>query len=107
MQTEATQTSAPREPGGFRHITYWAWRLDRWLNRRLGSPYRIILSIGLIASISASWKALTDSFKSTTNILMVAVIVVFQTALLINQLAQVHQRRKARVRRQALKRATS
>jgi hypothetical protein len=107
MQPEATQTPARHEPGGFRTITYWAWRLDRWLNRRLGSPYRIVLAIGLAASISASWKVLADSFKSTTNILLVALVVVFQTALLINQLAQVHQRRKARVRRQVLKRTTT
>ena len=96
-----------RRPGGARAITYWAWRLDRWLNRRLGSPYRIVLAIGLAASISASWKALADSFKSTTNVLVILLIVVFQTALLINQVAQVHQRRRARVRRRAFRKAAA
>lgn len=93
-----------RPSGGGRAITYWAWRLDRWLNRRLGAPYRIVLAIGLAASISASGKALADFFKSTTNVLAIMLIVVFQTALLINQVAQVHQRRRARVRRRALRR---
>ena len=92
--------------GGVRAITYWAWRLDRWLNRRLGAPYRIILAIGLAASISANWKALADSFRSTTSLLVTLLIVVFQTALLINQVAQVHLRRRSRMRRRALRRST-
>ena len=74
------------------------------MQRQFGTPYRVVLSIGLVASISATWEALAKSIHSTTNIAVTIATVLFQTALLINQLAQMHQRRRARVRRQALKR---
>ena len=92
--------------GGLRFITYWAWKLDRLLNRRIGAPYRIVLSIGLAVSITASWKSLVTTFHSATNVLVIVATVVFQAALLVNQLAQVHQRRRARDRRRALRKAT-
>ena len=98
--------SMGRSEHGLRAITYWAWRLDRLLNRRMGTPYRILLSIGLAVSIGASWKALVTSFQSTTNVLLILGTVLFQVALLINQLAQAHQRRRARVRRRAMRRST-
>ena len=91
--------------GALRTLTYWAWRLDRWLNRQIGTPYRIILSIGLAVSIAANWKALVSSFQSTTNILFILATVLFQAALLVNQLAQAHQRRRARIRRKAMRNA--
>ena len=93
-------TPPPARPHG---LTYWAWRLDRWMQRQFGTPYRVVLSVGLVASISASWEALANSIHSTTHIAVTIGTVLFQTALLINQLAQMHQRRRARVRRQALK----
>ena len=89
-------------PGRFRSVTYWAWRLDRWLQRQFGRPYRIVLSAGLVASISASWNALVTTIHTTTNIILIVATVLFQTLLLINQLAQLHQRRRARFRRKAL-----
>jgi len=89
--------------GGLRLLTYWAWRLDRLLNRRIGGAYRVVLSIGLAASIAASWNSLAASFHSATNVIVIVATVVFQAALLINQLAQVHQRRRARLRRQAMR----
>jgi hypothetical protein len=92
-----------QSPGGLRSITYWAWRLDRLLNRQIGSPYRIVLAIGLAVGISQSWTALVSSFHSATNIGVILVTVLFQAALLVNQLAQSHQRRRARTRRQAIK----
>ena len=100
METQPSQQPPPRPHG----LTYWAWRLDRWMQRQFGTPYRVVLSIGLVASISATWEALAKSIHSTTNIAVTIATVLFQTALLINQLAQMHQRRRARVRRQALKR---
>ena len=89
--------------GGLRLLTYWAWRLDRLLNRRIGAAYRVVLSIGLGVSIVASWESLITSLHSATNVLVIIATVVFQAALLVNQLAQVHQRRRARLRRQALR----
>jgi len=92
--------------GRLRALTYWAWRLDRWMQRQFGTPYRIVLSAGLVASISASWNALVTTIHSTTNVTLIIATVLFQTALLINQLAQLHQRRRARARRKALRGAS-
>jgi hypothetical protein len=94
---------ASQPPGRLRALTYWAWRLDRWLQRQFGTPYRVVLSAGLVASISASWNALVTTIHSTTNIALIVATVLFQAALLINQLAQLHQRRRARARRKALR----
>jgi len=74
------------------------------MQRQFGTPYRVLLSVGLVASISATGEALAKSIHSTTNIALTVGTVLFQTALLINQLAQLHQRRRARVRRQAMRR---
>jgi hypothetical protein len=90
-------------PGRSHGLTYWAWRLDRWMQRQFGTPYRVVLSAGLVASISASWSALVTTIHSSTNVAIIIATVVFQTLLLINQLAQMHQRRRARVRRRAMK----
>jgi len=91
--------------GRLRALTYWAWRLDRWMQRQFGTPYRVVLSAGLVASISASWNALVTTIHSTTNVALIVGTVLFQTALLINQLAQVHQRRRVRARRRAMRAA--
>ncbi len=99
------QQHARAAPGGFRFVTYWAWKLDRLLNRRIGAAYRVVLSIGLGVSIAASWKSLITAFHTTANLLVIIGTVAFQIALLINQLAQVHQRRQARIRRRAVRRA--
>jgi hypothetical protein len=88
---------------GGRGISYWAWRLDSLLNRRIGAPYRAILAIGLVLSIGASSKALRQSFHSAASVLVIVATALFQIALLINQLAQIHQRRRARLRRRAMR----
>jgi hypothetical protein len=97
---DAQPASPP--PGRLRALTYWAWRLDRWMQRQFGTPYRVVLSAGLVASISASWNALVTTIHSTTNVAIIIATVLFQTLLLINQLAQIHQRRRARARRKSL-----
>jgi hypothetical protein len=73
------------------------------MQRQFGTPYRIVLSAGLVASIGASWNALVTTIHSSTNVAIIIATVLFQTLLLINQLAQMHQRRRARVRRKALR----
>jgi hypothetical protein len=98
---DAQPVSQP--PGPSHGLSYWAWRLDRWMQRQFGTPYRIVLSAGLVASIGASWNALVTTIHSSTNVAIIIATVLFQTLLLINQLAQMHQRRRARVRRKALR----
>jgi hypothetical protein len=84
--------------GGVTSLAYW---LDRQLRDRIGLPYRGLLSIGLMIGMSSSVNTLTHAF-STTNLLVVAATVVFQVALLINQLAQIYEyRQERRARRRA------
>jgi hypothetical protein len=83
-----------------RGVTGLAWRIDLFLKERLGWPYRMLLAIGLMVGLSQSASTLTKAIGSPTNIAATVVTVVFQAALLINQLAQVNQwRHEQRLRR--------
>ena len=82
----------------------YAHRLDLWLHRRLGRPYEAILATGLGFSIVASVTSLSHTIGAGGAILQGDVfktvgIAVFQTALLINQLAQLDEHRARRRRR--------
>ena len=70
--------------------------LDAWLQVHLGRPYTVVLAIGLVVGISASIHDLSRSVASSTNILKIVGMVLFQLALLINQLAQLHEHRERR-----------
>jgi len=85
-----------------RGVTSLAYWLDQQLRGRLALPYRGLLSIGLMAGISGSVTSLTKVF-STANILIVIATVVFQVALLINQLAQIYEYRQERAHRRRAK----
>ena len=88
-------------------LTRYAHWLDLWLHKHFGRPYESLLSIGLVLSISASVSSLGqiiahgaepqgDLFK---DVLKTAGVVIFQAALLINQLAQLDEHRARRRRR--------
>jgi hypothetical protein len=85
-----------------RGVTALAYWLDRQLRDRIGLPYRGLLSVGLMIGISGSVNTLTHAF-STTNLVVMAASVVFQIALLINQLAQVYEYRQERHARRRAK----
>jgi len=85
-------------------VTRRAHWLDLWLRRRLGRPYVTILAIGIGLSIVASLSTLggviaAGAKGAPTDILKTAAIVVFQSGLLINQLAQLDEHRERRRRR--------
>lgn len=84
-----------------------AYAADQLLKTHLGSPYRIVLAIGLVASLSQSVASLQKALGSTTNLALLAGSVVFQVLLLINQLAQVHTWRQDRRERRAARKAKS
>jgi hypothetical protein len=84
--------------GGPISLAYW---VDRRLRDQFGLPYRGLLSVGLMIGISSSVNTLARAF-STTNALASIATVVFEVALLINQLAQIHEfRQERRARRRA------
>jgi hypothetical protein len=85
-------------------LTRYAHWLDLWLRRHLGRPYETILAIGLILSIGASVNSLSQIVGAggagmKGDIAKIAGIVVFQAALLVNQLAQLDEHRARRRRR--------
>jgi hypothetical protein len=91
-------------------ITRRARWLDLWLRKHLGSPYLTLLASGLGISIVASLTALAQALTAAkagfeADSLRIAVIVVFQAGLLINQLAQLDEIRQRRRRRRQRKRA--
>jgi hypothetical protein len=81
---------------------YW---LDDWLRQHVGRFYTTILIWGLVVGIGASLTALGRAFTSGVGLggklAVIAVAAVFQAALLINQLAQLHEHRERRMRKNA------
>jgi hypothetical protein len=79
-----------------RFITAGALWLDTWLQDRLGRPYRAILSIGLIIEIVHRLSEIPERLKQTESLIGVALIIVMNLALLLNQLGEMSVRMKAR-----------
>jgi hypothetical protein len=84
--------------------TRYAHWLDLWLHKHIGRPYEGILSIGLGLSIVASVTSLSHIVAAGGSgleggVIKTGGIVVFQAALLINQLAQLDEHRARRRRR--------
>jgi hypothetical protein len=85
-----------------REIVKGAHALDHWLKLRVGRIYTGLLVIGLVGGIIASVNGLSQAVHSERGLAATAGIVVFQLALLINQLAQFHEYREAvRIRRES------
>ena len=85
-------------------LTRWARWLDLWLHRHLGRPYETILVAGLGLSIVASVTTLSQIIETgganlKGDVLKTIGVVIFQAALLINQLAQLDEHRVRRRRR--------
>lgn len=78
-----------------REIAEGAYRLDHWLKSRIGRLYSALLSVGLVGGIIASARSLLHAVGSPQNLAALAVTVVFQVALLVNQLGQLHEFRQA------------
>lgn len=85
-------------------LTRYAHWLDLWLHRHIGRLYEFILSIGLGLSIVASATTLVHIVSAggaalQRDVIETVGVVVFQVALLINQLAQLDEHRARRRRR--------
>lgn len=78
-----------------------AHAIDAWLRLHLGRAYTITLGVGLVYGIIASVRGLSHAVGSNTSILKIVGMVLFQLALLINQLGQFHEYRQERLRRRA------
>jgi hypothetical protein len=80
-----------------------AYRLDEWLDRRLGRPYAILLIIGLTAEIGRRVGEVSERRVDLAHTVGFAWLLVLNGALLIHQLASLHHIRQRRARARAAK----
>ena len=76
-----------------------AHELDEWLHQNVGRAYIAILGWGLVISMLASLQVLGHALSGGKSGITPLLTLVFQSALLVNQLAQWHDLRERRRRR--------
>jgi hypothetical protein len=79
-----------------RQLFHGAYLLDAWLHQHVGRFYASLLGWGLVFSIFGAVSTLSQTMKSGGGVVKIAGLVVLQLALLVNQLAQLYERRQAR-----------
>lgn len=71
-------------------------RLDHWLQEKLGTPYRVVLSVGLAIEIGRRIGQIPDLFHAHKGLLGETLALLLFVALFINQFAEFHERLAAR-----------
>jgi hypothetical protein len=85
----------------FRGLANGAWRLDQWMKVHIGRTYTIILTVGLVASVSANVRQVEAAISHAGNLAVIALTVALDLILIVNQIAQLHEYRQARRERKA------
>ena len=75
-----------------RALTAAALKLDVWLQRKLGRPYRAILSVGLTIEIVRRLFELPSHLREVTSVIGAAGLIAMNLALLVNQLGEMSHR---------------
>ena len=78
----------------------FAW-LDRWLQDKLGAPYRVLLSAGLAVEIVQRARQFPALLHTDKGLVGAALALLLFVALFVNQLAEFHERLAARRERRA------
>lgn len=81
----------------FHAITGPAARLDAFLHKRLGRPYRILLTVGLITDIVHRILEAPKHVEHAHGWLAVALAVMLEVGLLIHQVGEIHERTSRRL----------
>jgi hypothetical protein len=89
----------------FRGLANGAWRLDQWMKAHVGRTYTVILTVGLVASVSANVRQVEAAVSHAGNLAVIALTVVLDLILIVNQVAQLHEYRQARRERKAERKA--
>jgi len=97
----------PRERATIGLVARGAYWLDAWMREHLGRPYFAVLGAGLVYGIIASVFSLSHAMQSSASVVKILAMVLFQLALLINQLAQFHGYRQERRSRREARRGPS
>lgn len=82
-------------------IALWAYRLDTWLEERLGRPYNAALSVGLIAEVIHNLQDLPAKLRLTDHVLWSLFQIAFACVLLVHQIGALSHRFEARDKRAA------
>ncbi len=69
----------------FRRVTHSALRLDVWLRTRLGRPYTILLSVGLVIEIVRGVTELPEHLSARPRAIGRLLTLVLEAALLLHQ----------------------
>jgi hypothetical protein len=75
-----------------RFLTGAASRIDGWLHKRLGRPYGVMLSIGLVADIGHRLLDAPRHVRERHHLIGMVLVVTMELALLLHQLAEMHER---------------
>jgi hypothetical protein len=91
----------------FTGLANFAWRLDQWMKQHVGRTYTIVLMVGLVASLSANVREVEAQISHAGNLLTITLTVAVDLVLIVNQIAQLHEYRQARLERKAERKARS
>lgn len=75
-----------------------ARRLDRWLHARLGRPYSVLLSIGLVIEIGRRIAEAPERLGELHRLAAILFFLALNVGLLIHQLGELAERAEARGR---------
>ncbi|THD67128.1 hypothetical protein [Phenylobacterium sp.] len=73
-----------------RNLAQLAYRLDEWLQTKLGRPYNALLGVGLVLGLIHQFQDLPKDFARGGGV-STLLIAAMDVALLVNQAGQFHQ----------------
>jgi hypothetical protein len=76
----------------FGMITRVAFALDEWLQRTLGRPYNLLLTVGLVIEIVHRLYEAPDRYRDTLHLPGEILVTVMEVALLIHQVGALSHR---------------
>jgi hypothetical protein len=69
-----------------------AHRLDTWLDRRLGAPYRLVLGIGLVVEIVRQVAEIIEASGNLTRLVRGGLVLLLYAALLLHTADALYER---------------
>jgi hypothetical protein len=75
-----------------REITHGALKLDTWLQEKLGRPYNVLLSIGLVSELVQRLSELPKKITTMPHLVGDVVAALIEVALLIHQVGALSHR---------------
>jgi hypothetical protein len=80
-------------------VLHAAHRLDGWLDRRIGTPYRVLLGIGLCVEIVRRIGEIVDKAGEMTHVVRGGLVLLLYFALLLHTADALYERLARRAMR--------